>query len=46
MGELRKVEHHAGSGILDKLQGFDCTSGEPSQQIVAVVETGDNKCLD
>ena len=32
MGELGKVEHQAGCGILDKLQGFDGTSGEPSQQ--------------
>jgi hypothetical protein len=37
MGELRKVEHKAGCAIMDKLQGFDGTSGEPSQQRVALV---------
>ena len=46
MGELGKVEHQAGSSVLDKLQGFDGTSREPSQQRVAVVQTGDDKCLD
>ena len=45
MGEL-KVEHQACCSILDKLQGFDGTSREPSQQRVAVVQTGDDKCLD
>jgi hypothetical protein len=25
MGELRKVEHQVGCGILDELQGFDGT---------------------
>jgi hypothetical protein len=37
MGELRKVEHQAGCSIQDKLEGFDDTSGEPSQQRIAVV---------
>jgi hypothetical protein len=46
MGELGKVEHQAGSSVLYKLQGFDDTSGEPSQQRVAVVQNGDDKCLD
>jgi hypothetical protein len=35
MGEFGKVEHQAGCGILDYLQGFDGTSGVPSQQRVA-----------
>jgi hypothetical protein len=46
MGELGKVEHQAGFSFLDKLKGFDGTSGEPSQHRVAVVQTGDHKCLD
>jgi hypothetical protein len=29
-----------------KLQGFDGASRDPSQQRVAVVQTGDDKCLD
>ena len=37
MGELGKVEHQAGCSILDKLQGFDGTRREPSQQRVTVV---------
>ena len=37
MGELWTVEHQACCSVLDKLQGFDGTSGEPSQQRVAVV---------
>ena len=37
MGELRKVEHQVGCGILDKLQGFARTSVEHSQQRDAVV---------
>ena len=37
MGQLRKVEHKAGCGIMDKLQVFDGTRGEPSQQRVALV---------
>jgi hypothetical protein len=45
MGELGKVEKQAGRGVLGKLQGFDGTSGEPSQQRVAVVQTGDDKGL-
>jgi hypothetical protein len=32
--------------VLDKLQGCDGTSGEPSQQHVAVVQMDDDKCLD
>ena len=32
MGEPGKVEHQPGCSILDKLQGFDGTSGKPSQQ--------------
>lgn len=43
MGEFVKVEHQAGCSVLDKLQGFDGTSGEPSQQRVAVVQTGEDK---
>jgi hypothetical protein len=46
MGELEKVEHQASYGVLDKLQGFDSKSGESSQQRVAVVQTGDDKCMD
>ena len=46
MGEFGKVEHQAGSSVLDKLQGFDGTNMEPSQQRVAVVQTGEGKCLD
>jgi hypothetical protein len=30
MGIFGKVEHQAGCGILDELQWFDGTSGEPS----------------
>ena len=41
-----KVEHQEGCSVLDKLQGFDGTSEEPSQQRVAVVQMGDDKCLD
>ena len=32
MVELGKVEHQAACSVLDKLQGFDGTSGEPSLQ--------------
>ena len=46
MGEAGKVEPQAGCSILDKLQGFDDTSGEPSQQRIALVQTGDDKCPD
>ena len=46
MREHGKVENQAGYCILDKLQGFDGTSEEPSQQRVAVVQTGEDKCLD
>jgi hypothetical protein len=46
MGELRMVENQAGCSFLDKLQGFDDTSGESSQQRVTVVQVGDDKCLD
>jgi hypothetical protein len=34
------VEHKEGCGVLDKLQGFDGTSGVPSQQRVAVALDG------
>ena len=44
MGELRTVEHHVGVGFLDKLQGLDGTSGEPSQQ--ESCSSLDDKCLD
>ena len=49
MREHGMVENQAGFRILDKLQGGtsgDGTSGEPSQQRVAVVQTGKDKCLD
>ena len=46
MGEFGKVEDQAVCSILGKLQGFIGTSGEPIQQIVAVVQMGDDKCLD
>jgi hypothetical protein len=46
MGELVKVEHQAGCSVLDKLQGFDGTSGEINQQRVAVVQKREDKCLD
>ena len=46
MGELGKAEHQAGCNVLDKLQVFDDTGMEPSQQRVAVVKTGDDKFLD
>jgi hypothetical protein len=46
MRGLGKVENQAGCSVLDKLQGFDSTSGETSQQRVAVVQTGEDKCLD
>ena len=46
MRELGKVENQAGFSVLDKLQGFDGTSGGPSQQRVAVVQTGEDKGLD
>ena len=32
MGEFGKVEYQVDRSILDKLQGFDGTSGEPSKQ--------------
>ena len=41
-----KVENQAGCSVLDKLQGFDGVGGESSQQRVAVVQTGEDKCLD
>jgi hypothetical protein len=41
MGEFGKVENQGGCSILDKFQGFNGTSVEPSQQRVAVVQTGD-----
>ena len=37
MGNLGKVENQGGCNDLDKLQGFDGTSGEPCQQRVAGV---------
>ena len=37
MGELGKVEHQEGCSVLDRLQGFDGTSMEPSQQRIAAV---------
>ena len=40
MGELWKVEHQPGCTILDTFQGFDGTSGEPSQQRIAVIQMG------
>ena len=43
VGEFGKDEHQAGCSVLDKLQGFDGTSWEPSQQRVAVVQAGDDK---
>ena len=43
MRELGKVENQAGCCVLNKLQGFDGPSGEPSQQRVAVVQMGENK---
>jgi hypothetical protein len=46
MRELGNVEHQAGCSILDKLQVFDVTSKEPSQQRVAIVQTEEDKCLD
>jgi hypothetical protein len=46
MGEHGKAEHQAGCGIQDTFQGFDGTSKVPSQQLVAVGQTGDVKCLD
>ena len=45
MWENMRRSNQAGCSVLDKLQGFDGTSGEPSQQRVAVVKTGD-KSLD
>ena len=45
-GVTWEVEHQAGCSILDKLQGFDGTSGEPSQQRVAVVQKRDDTFLD
>jgi hypothetical protein len=44
MGEHGKVEHQAGCGVLDKLQVFEGTSGRPSQQRDAVVQTGEDSC--
>jgi hypothetical protein len=46
MGDLGKVENQVGCTILDKLQGIDGTSGEPSQQPVVLVQTGYDTCLD
>ena len=46
MRELGKVENQEGCCVLDKLQGFEGTSGKPSQQRVAVVQTGKDKSLD
>ena len=45
MGELVAVEHQVGCSVWDKLQGFGGTSGEPSQQQVAAVQTGDESFL-
>ena len=39
MKELGKVENLAGCSVLDKLQGFDGTSGEPSQHRVTGEDT-------
>jgi hypothetical protein len=46
MGELRKIENQAGCSVMDKLQGYDGTSREPSQPRVAVVQTVDDKGLE
>jgi hypothetical protein len=47
MGELGKVEHQTGCGVLDRLQvEFDGTSGESSPQRVTVVQMGYDKCPD
>lgn len=40
MRELGKVENQVGCSIQNKLRGFDGTSGKPSQERVAVVQTG------
>ena len=45
MGKLGKVEQQADCSVLGKLQGFDGTSGDRRQR-VALVQTGDDKCLD
>ena len=41
-----RLKNQAGCCVLDQFQGFDDTSREPSQQRVAVVQTGDDNCLD
>ena len=46
MGELQQVEHDSCCRILDALQRFDRGGRESSQERVAVVEAGDDKCLD
>jgi hypothetical protein len=46
MRELGKVENQTGCSVLNKLQGFDGTSGEPNQEWVAVVQMGGDKYLD
>ena len=44
--DLGRLNTRWAASMLDKLQGFDSTSSELSQQLVAVVQTGDDKCLD
>ena len=46
MGELRQVEHKSRCRVLDALQRLDRGGRESSQERVAVVEAGDDKCLD
>jgi hypothetical protein len=46
VGDLGKVEQQTGCGVLDKLQGFNGTNREPSQQRVAVGQKEYEECLD
>ena len=46
MGELLQVENKSCYWVLDALQRLDRGGRESSQERVAVVEAGDDECLD
>ena len=46
VGELRQVVHESRCRVLDALQRLDRRGRESSQERVAVVEVGDDECLD
>ena len=46
VGELRQVVHESCCSVLEALQRLDRRGRESSQERVAVVEEGDDECLD